>query len=83
MFDQLLRESFVLIVVVSGLPLLASFLASLTVGILQAATQIQEQTLPHLVKCVAIAGVLLLCGGWFCSLLVRFFRETYDVFRYI
>jgi flagellar biosynthetic protein FliQ len=47
---------------VAGLPLAAMLAVGLAVSVLQALTQIQEQTLAFLPKLVAMALVLLLSG---------------------
>ena len=47
---------------VAGLPLMAMLAVGLAVSVLQALTQIQEQTLAFLPKLVAMALMLLLSG---------------------
>jgi type III secretion protein S len=46
-----------------GIPLLVAAGIGLVIAILQAATQIQDQTLPQTAKLLAIAIVLLVFGG--------------------
>jgi type III secretion protein S len=43
-------------------PVLAAVIVGLVLAILQAATQIQDQSLPQLVKIVVILGVVVLMG---------------------
>ena len=52
--------------------LAASLLVGLGIGIVQAATQLQEQTLSFVPKLVAVALTLALAGGWMGAELVRF-----------
>ena len=47
---RVLREALVLVLVVSAGPMLASMLIGLVVAIVQATTQIQEQTLSYVPK---------------------------------
>jgi type III secretion protein S len=46
-----------------GIPLLVAAGIGLVIAILQAATQVQDQTLPQTAKLLAIALVLLVFGG--------------------
>lgn len=73
MFSELIRESFWVVFLCSGVPLLAASGAGLIVAVLQTATQIQEQSLSYVVKFGAISAVLGLLGGWFGSLLLELF----------
>ncbi len=69
---QLAYQSLLLILILSGPPILISTLLGLFVAIFQAATQIQEQTLSFMVKLFAVMIVLLLMGGWLGSQIMQF-----------
>jgi flagellar biosynthetic protein FliQ len=57
-------------------PLLGvALVAGLVVSILQAATQINEQTLSFIPKVLAIFGTLLLLGPWMLATLVDYTRR--------
>jgi flagellar biosynthetic protein FliQ len=61
-----------------SLPLLAvGLIVGLAVSLLQAVTQIQEQTLSFVPKILAIAGTLLVLMPWMLRVLVDY---THDVF---
>ena len=62
---QLAYQALLMILILSGPPILISMAVGLFVAILQAATQIQEQTLSFTVKLIAVVFTLLLMGG--CS----------------
>lgn len=66
------REGLLLAVLVSAPPLLASLLVGMVVGVVQAATQIQDQTLAFLPKLVVVALTLLALGPVLGTQLVRF-----------
>ncbi|OGF65775.1 MAG: EscS/YscS/HrcS family type III secretion system export apparatus protein [Candidatus Fischerbacteria bacterium RBG_13_37_8] len=66
------RECIYLVLIISAPPVLAGLAAGLLVGILQAATQIQEQTVTFVPKIIAVFVMLLLCGRWMFSLLLTF-----------
>ncbi len=57
-------------------PLLLSALAvGLLVGMIQAATQIQEMTLTFIPKLIVLAIALIICGSWMLGLLTDFSTE--------
>lgn len=51
-------------VLLSAPPLIVATLCGVTVSLLQAVTQIQDQTLPYVVKLVAVALTLMAMGRW-------------------
>ena len=63
-----------------GSPLLAVLTAGVVVGILQAATQINEQTIAFIAKAIALAATLLIAGAFLLGKLVSF---TIDLFQRI
>lgn len=66
------REGLLLAILVSAPPLLASLLCGFVIGIVQAATQIQDQTLAFVPKLVVVALTLLVLGPVLGTQLVRF-----------
>ena len=60
---QLAYQALLLILILSGPPILISMTLGLVVAIFQAATQIQEQTLSFTVKLVAVILTIILMGG--------------------
>ena len=69
---RLLTEALYLVLLVSGPPLLVSLVVGLAVGLLQAMTQVQEQTLTFVPKLVAVGLVVTVAGGWMGAEVVRF-----------
>ena len=63
---------------VAGPILLAALVVGLIVGIIQAATSVNEQTLTFVPKLAVIAVVLVLMGGSMMMLLGDFLREIFD-----
>jgi flagellar biosynthetic protein FliQ len=75
-FDALLRETLVTTATIA-LPVLAvAALAGTAVAVVQAATQVQEQTLSFLPKLLAVGGVLALFGTFAMNLLARLFYDA-------
>ncbi len=66
------REGLLLVLLVSAPPLLASLAVGLLVGVLQAATQIQDQTLMFVPKLAVVVGVVVALGPLLGSQVVRF-----------
>lgn len=69
---QLTYQSLLLILLLSGPPILISTILGLFVAIFQAATQIQEQTLSFMVKLVAVVVTLVILGGWLSAQIMQF-----------
>lgn len=68
---------------VSAAPLIVSLVVGLAVSILQAATQIQEQTLSFVPKILAVFATLLLFSGTMLSLLRNYTTELWQVLEKI
>jgi len=60
-------------------PLLLTALAvGLIIGVVQAATQINEMTLSFIPKIIAMAAVALISGPWMLRTLVQFTRQLIE-----
>ena len=77
---QIAREGLMLVLVASAPPLLASMGVGLVVSVMQATTQIQEQTLTFVPKLVAVFLSLVIAGPWIGAQLVRFTHTLYTEF---
>ena len=78
MIENYLRAAFVLVATISGIPLVVSAISGLIVAILQAATQVQEQTSSYLVKFSAVSVTLVLFSGWIGNEMLNFTRELFN-----
>lgn len=65
-------QGLLLILILSAPPVLISMFLGTIVAIFQAATQIQEQTLPFVVKLVAVTLTLIFMGSWLGSQIMSF-----------
>lgn len=61
---ELSYQALLLILILSGPPIIISTVLGLLVAIFQAATQIQEQTLSFTVKLFAVVFTVIGLGGW-------------------
>ena len=66
------REGLLLALLCSAPPVLAALAVGFLMGVLQAATQIQEQTLNMVPKIIAVALALVVAGPWIGAQLLRF-----------
>lgn len=74
---DLARNAVMLAMLIAGPMLVVALLIGLTVSILQAVTQIQEQTLAFVPKLVGISVVFLLALPWILQLLVKYTTELF------
>lgn len=66
------REAMILVLWVSAPPLAAALAVGVVSGVLQAATQVQEQTLAIVPRLAAVLIALVCTGPWIGARLVRF-----------
>lgn len=59
--------------------LIIAMVVGLVIAILQAATQVHEQTLTFAPKAVIVALGLLAMGPWMCSSVIDFFHQIMDL----
>jgi type III secretion protein S len=77
---QLTYQALLLILILSGPPIIISMVLGLLVAIFQAATQIQEQTLSFTVKLFAVVISLILMGGWLGAQVIQFSLNIFTNF---
>ncbi|HEY1741299.1 MAG TPA: flagellar biosynthetic protein FliQ [Acidimicrobiia bacterium] len=76
---QIAIQSILLATKLAGPVLLVSLLIGLAVGLIQSATQIQEQTLTFVPKLVGIALVIVLAGNWMLGQIISFTQNLFDM----
>jgi flagellar biosynthetic protein FliQ len=69
---QVTNQGFLIVMIVSGPPIVISMIIGLLISIFQAVTQIQEQTLTFVPKLVVVFGSLIVFGGWMGNILIRY-----------
>jgi flagellar biosynthetic protein FliQ len=69
---QISRQALVLVLLLSGIPIVISMIVGVLVSVFQAATQIQEQTLTFVPKMVVVFGTIMIGGYWMIGQLVKF-----------
>lgn len=74
---QLSYQALLLILLLSGPPIVISTILGLMVAVFQAATQIQEQTLSFMVKLIAVILTLFVMGGWLSAQILQFTNSIF------
>ncbi len=67
---EYIRQAILMTLLVASPLLVISLLVGVTVSIIQAVTQVQEQTLTFIPKILAVGGVFLLMLPWIASRLI-------------
>ena len=67
-----------MVVLISAPLLIAALAVGLVIGIIQAATSINEQTLSFIPKLAAMAITLALVGGWQLATLIEYTRSLFQ-----
>jgi len=74
---NILREAIVLMLLLSAPALLVALVVGVVISIIQAATQIQEQTLTFVPKIIAVFITLLVLAPWLFKMLINFTENLY------
>jgi flagellar biosynthetic protein FliQ len=78
-YVHLAGQALWLILLLSMPPLLASLAVGLFISLLQALTQVQEQTLTFVPKIIATILALIISASWMLGKLYAFSRELFDL----
>lgn len=73
------REALLLALLVSAPPLGAALVVGTAIGVLQAATQVQEPSIGVAPRLAAVVGALALAAPWIGAHVVRFAAECLDL----
>jgi len=72
---DLARQAVMLLLVVAGPVLLVGMVVGVTVSLIQAVTQVQEQTLSFVPKIFAMLITAVMIGPWAATKLIAFARQ--------
>ncbi|MEZ4224494.1 MAG: flagellar biosynthetic protein FliQ [Polyangiaceae bacterium] len=73
---ELLRNAMIVTAMIAGPLLAAALLVGLVVGVLQAATQVNEASISFVTKLIAIAFTFLVLGSWTLRQMVDYTHRT-------
>ena len=75
--SEIMRSCIVVAFKLGGPVLILCMAVGVIVAILQAVTQIHEQSIGFLLKLITVVAVLLIGGGWMLEVLLEFSRELF------
>ncbi len=78
-FDAVM-QCFYLVLVLSLPPILVASITGILLSLIQAVTQLQEQTLSFGIKLIAVIITLFLTADWFSTELLKFSQNIFDKF---
>lgn len=78
---DLFRDAIGVVIRLVGPMLLLSMVVGVIVAILQAVTQIHEQTISFILKLIVVVLFLVIGGSWMLTTLQEFFYSIFDLMR--
>jgi flagellar biosynthetic protein FliQ len=81
--SQITNEGLLLVLVVSGPPVVLSLLIGLMIALFQAVTQIQEQSLTFVPKVIVVFGTMAILGPWLGGALAQYARACFEGFAMV
>lgn len=75
---DLVRTALIAAVVLAAPMLIVGMAAGLLIGLIQALTQIQDQTVAFVPKIMAMAAVLIVCTPWLITRMLEFTRMVIE-----
>lgn len=80
---EVFHDALMLALLLCGPMLIISIIVGLVISIIQAATQVHEQTITFVPKLVAIALILLVTGPWMMNRMNEFTVKLFDLISQI
>jgi flagellar biosynthesis protein FliQ len=77
--EDLIQEALTVVILLSVIPMTAIAMGAGLVTVLQAITQVQEQSLTHLARLAVFAAVLIVCGEQGYVLLEEVFYRAFSL----
>ena len=71
------RQAMLLVVLLSAPPLIVAVLVGMVISLVQAAMQLQDQTLPFCLKLVAVGITLAMTGRWVGVKLIQLTQNAF------
>ena len=76
---EIIKDAIYTAIKVGGPILVVAMVIGLIISIIQATTQIQEQTLTFVPKVIAIAVVGIIAGSWMLQTIVAFTKRIFEL----
>jgi len=75
---DLCRHTLIAALIIGAPMLIVGMAAGLLIGLAQALTQIQDQTVSFVPKLIAMAAVMIVCMPWLLTRMVEFTRQVFE-----
>ncbi|HCW52436.1 MAG TPA: flagellar biosynthetic protein FliQ [Clostridium sp.] len=79
MLNSVVKDTIITAMKIGAPILIVVLVLGLVISIIQATTQIQEQTLTFIPKLIAAAVVGLLLGNWMLEMLISYTNRIFDI----
>jgi len=76
----LTSRALLLVLMLSGPPIIVASVVGVAVSLIQALTQIQEQTLSFAIKLIAVVITIFATAGWLGSMIFEYSVVIFDTF---
>lgn len=76
----LTSRALVLVLILSGPPIVVASVVGVAVSLIQALTQIQEQTLSFAIKLIAVVVVIFATSAWLGGMIFEYSVAIFDTF---
>ena len=76
--NYIIKDAITTAMMIAAPFLIASAVIGLIVSIVQAATQVQEQSIAFIVKIVAVGLILILLGSWLITTMIDFSGRIFE-----
>lgn len=76
---DIIREAFMVMITVAGPTLMIALVVGLIISIIQATTQLQEQTLSFVPKILAVIVSLIVFGNFMLNSLITFTQKIFEM----
>jgi flagellar biosynthesis protein FliQ len=75
---DLCRHTLIAALIICAPMLIVGMAAGLLIGLVQALTQIQDQTVSFVPKLIAMVAVMVVCMPWLLTRMVEFTRQIFE-----
>lgn len=76
---DIIREAFMVMIIVAGPTLIIALVVGLFISIIQATTQLQEQTLSFVPKILAVIVSLIVFGNFMLNSIIMFTQKIFEM----
>lgn len=75
---ELFHNAVKITLIIASPLLLAALISGLIISVLQAATQINEQTLSFIPKIISVLGIIVILGPWMLSVMLDYMHNLFN-----